>query len=677
MNAAPLRRSAVATIAACLLLAALTVGSPGRAQEPVPAVRLHVTQIDAMAGPEVLAAADGALSLRALIENEGDDGVSDLRLHVEVFEPVATRSALHLAVDENRPQGRLLADAFVEIAGDGELPAGEIATSTVEVPHAAFGGDGGIHPVRISLTYGREVVDETTTATVHRSEEPARALPTLLAWPLWAAPAPPQGLDGLGREVAPGGRLERLVWALEQHPTAPVQAVVAPHLLEDLALHAADEPEGLALLERIESTLGARPAPVVSPYADADLAGLAATGQTVEALQHLLEARRLTEELLGRPPADALWETGTVSSLALRSVVAPARIRDLLVPWDRLEESGEPTETPASVRAFTPGGAGTTALVSDPWLERRLADLGRGPDPVAIQTILAESALIHRERPFATDRALLLLPPPDWAPSPEAAEGLLAALRGAPWLELEGVDGLAARGLRTDGTARLSPPEGSSADAPVWPALASAREQLGTVRDAIAEPVDGLGGLSWSELDRRILRAASASAGPQASRARLDEVSAALAEGIGDLQLPEEAQITLTDVEGTVPITIARTDGPPVHVTVTLEAPPRLRFPEGASRSLVIGPGDRRTLTFDAAAHAVGRVPVTINATLGPAGSPVGYTAGTVVVRSTAVSGFALGALGVVLAIVGIWWAVRWRRSPPPPELRLVEREAA
>lgn len=677
MTAALLRRLTVATIVTCALLALVVAAAPSTAQESTPEVRLHVTGLAGLIGPEDVPGATDSLSLRALVDNVGDEAAGDLRLLVEVFEPVTTRSELHLAVDEDRPQGRLLADAFVDVAGGGVLPAGEVAGATVDVPGDGFAVGDGVYPVRISLLHGREVIDEATTAAVHLSREPVRPLRTVLSWPLWASPAPPDGLGEVASEVGSGGRLERLVWALEQRPDAPVQVLVAPHLLEDLALHAAQAPDGRDLLERLVAAVADRPAPVTSAYADADLAGLAASGLTVEALQQMLEGRRITEELLGRPPADALWETGTTSSRVLRDVLGPARIRHVLVPWSRLEEPGEPPETPPTFRILTPGGGGTVALVGDPWLERRLAELRGGPDLIGVQTILAESAFIHRERPFAADRSLLLLPPVDWAPSPEVADGLLAALETAPWLTLEGIDGITARGTRPGGTARLSPPPQSTMDASLWANVGDARERLATVRDALADPSDGLGGLSWAELDRRILRAASATAGSAANRARLDEVATALDDGIGDLELPSEGRITLTDVEGTVPITVARSEGPPVHVTITLDAPPRLGFPGGASRSIVIGAGERQTVTFDAAAHAVGRVPVTVRATLGPASSPVAFTEGSVVVRSTAVSGIALAVLGALLAVLLVWWVVRRRRPPPAPELRVVERDAA
>lgn len=663
------RRWLAATV---LLLACAAVGVTGAVAEetPIPSVRLVVSTLTGTLG---LPGEPEDLQIRLFVDNQDPEPVGDLRIVVEVFAAVTSRSEFHLAVDENRPQGRLAADRLVDVAGGSALPSGEGSHVAIEIPSDEFVDGEGVHPVRISLMHGREVLDEATTAIVHLTDLPSRPVPTVLGWPLHAPPL----LVGDGPDFAPGGRFERLLWALERTPDVPAQPLIAPHVLEDLVEGTEEDPHAAGLLERLREALADGPAPAVSVYGDADLAGLSASGLALEGLQHVLEARRITEEVLDRRPVpDVLWDVGTLSPLAARQILAPARVHRVLLQWTRLDGSADdPERTPPAITSLAPGGGGVTAVVSDPWLERRLADLGGERTLLAVQNILAETAFVHRERPYATDHALVLLPPADWEVVPSTAVDLLRALGEAPWLAIEGLEDLAERGIAADATARLAMPSDRTVDASLGWSIRTARVRLNTLQDALTEPADGVGGRTWEALDRSILRAASHSGDPATNRGLVFEVEEAIAEGIGTITLPTEAQVTLTDVEGTVPITVTRASGPPIHLTISLEAPPRLGFPDGARREITLAEGERRTLTFRTTAHAVGRVPVTVHATLGPEDAGVTLGEGELVVRSTAISGVALVSLGGVLLLILLWWLVRSLRRPRPPRLQIVDRE--
>jgi hypothetical protein len=667
-----LRRGVAAT---ALILACAAVEVPGAvAQEtPIPSVRLIVSTLTGTLG---LPGAPEDLQARLFVDNQDPEPVGDLRIVVEVFAAVASRSEFHLAVDESQPQGRLVADRLVEVAGGSALPSGEGSHVAIEIPSDEFTDGDGVHPIRISLLHGREVLDEATTAIVHLTGPPSRPVPTVVGWPLHAPPV----LDDDSRPFAPGGRLERLIWALERTPDVAAQPLIAPHVLEDLAGRVDDDPHAEGLLERLREVLADGPAPAVSVYADADLAGLSASGLALEGLQHILEARRITEEVLERRPVpDVLWDVGTLSPLATRQILVPARVQRVLLQWTRLEGAvDEPERTPPAITSLAPGG-GVTAVVSDPWLARRLAGLDGDRTLLAVQNIIAETAFVHRERPYATDHALVLLPPPDWAVAPSTAVDLLSALGSAPWLTIEGLEDLAERGIAAETTSGLATPPHRTVDARLGRSIGAARTRLNTLQDALAEPTDGVGGLTWEALDRNILHAAARTEDAAANLRLVLEVEEAVAEGLGSVTLPTEAQVTLTDVEGTVPVTVSRAAGPPIHLTISLEAPPRLGFPDGATREITLAEGEQRTLTFRTTAHAVGRVPITVYATLGPDATGLTLAEGEVVVRSTAISGVALASLGGALLVVLVWWVVRSLRRPRPPQLRVVdtEREAA
>jgi hypothetical protein len=663
------RAAAVCFAFAALLLPVLALGAEADTRD----VRLVPTGLEPVVGPGAGRDTPSELTLRVAVENAGTGSISGVRVVVELFDRVRTRNGLHLALDENRPQTRLRASTIVDAAAGGQIRAGTLVPVDVVLPTAGMPWRDGVHPVRITALEGREPVAEVTTAVIYLETSPQTRLPTVVGWPLAAAPAvDDRSRTELGAALERGGRLDLLVRALERNPRARVQPLVAPHLVEDLA----ELTDGAALVERIRGALADHPvAPVAAPYAGADLAALAHRGLATEALRLVTEGQHRTEELVGvRPEPTALWAPGLLSENVVREVLAPAGIRTLMLAWsDVADRDARPDRTPDAVLRL---GAARSVLVPDPWLEAALARSSAPFGPaVAVQRILAETAMIHFERPFATDRALVLLPPPLWEPPPGMPDGLLAGLARAPWLDLAGVTADSLPAGRDP--AQLAGSERAALDDRLASDLRTARRLLTALEDALVDPEPGIGGRTWEELDRLVLRSTSAwTEGSAAARRLMAEVSAAVEAGVGKVTLPADARVTLTDAEGILPVTLSRSDGPPLRVTVALDAPPRLELPDGSTLDVVLT--DRTTVSFRAVAHATGRIPVTVRVLLpdGGPGAPIVLAEETLVVRSTAVSRTALALLaGLTLGLLLVAW-IRGRR-PARQELSVVEDEAA
>ncbi|MBW3561653.1 MAG: LPXTG cell wall anchor domain-containing protein [Actinobacteria bacterium] len=718
------RRSERARWGAWMLLAALTgatlaLGAPAGAQEGEegePEVHLTLTAITSTVGdgtrPEDAAPTASAddLHVRVLVENLDERSLQDLTLAVEVFRAASTRSDLHRALDAGaRPPGLLDAE-YADIGQGGELGPGELASVAVTIPASAIGwGPGtGVHPVLIQVLRGTETLDQVTTGVIHLDAAPRQPLPLMVGWPLDAAPrtaiADRFAQDAVDA-VLPGGRLERLVWAVEQSPDTPVQVLAGAHLLEDLAAMSDgfglevpggdpvavpdDDPRASVaeqLLDRIRALAAADEEPVLAgPYADVELGALHGAGFTLEAVRDVTEGRSRLEAVLGeRPRPDTMWATTPLSSAVLREVLGPAGVDRIVVSWDQLSGDGQlPDRTPAPFHELRSGGVELAAAVADPWLEDLLADLPTDHGPaVAVQRILAETAQTHLEAPQASDgRGVVLLPGRGWEPSPRAAADLLSALSRAPWIRPLGIDELE----RVYGVA----PQRStlSADAPTMPEvlgerLAREQAQLAALRDAVTESVDRVGGHGWDDIDTAIRRVPSGwwlTGRTDVALGLLEEVETTLDAGFGSVRLPPDAQVTLTDTEGRIPITLSRPHGPPIQVVVELDAP-KLDMAEDA-RLVTLTEGGQQTISFAAVAQASGRIPVTVRVktpgAIDPAGSPwVELAAETLVVRSTAISGTALVIVGIVLLALLGWWFYR-RRRPPSPQLTVVRDEAA
>lgn len=701
---------------AALTYAAVVLGPPAVAQEGEPEVHLTLTAITATVGngtrPEDATPADSAddLHVRVLVENVGDRSLQDLTLAVEVFRAAATRSDLHRALDAGaRPPGLLDAE-YVDIGQDGELGAGELASVAATIPASAIGwGPGtGVHPVLIQVLRGTETLDEVTTAVVHLDAAPREPLPTMIGWPLDAAPRSAiadRFTQDAVEAVLPGGRLERLVWAVEQAPDTPVQVLAGAHLLEDLVAMSDgfvlevpggdpvavpdDDPRvGAAqqLLDRVRAlTAGDEERVVAGPYADVDLAALHGAGFTLDAVRDVTEGRSRLEAVLGeRPRPNAMWATSPLSAAVLREVLGPAGVDRIVMSWDQLSGAGQlPDRTPAPFHELRSGGVELTAAVADPWLEDLLADLPTDHGPtVAVQRILAETAQTHLEAPGASDgRGIVLLPEPGWAPSPRVATDLLSALVRAPWIRPVGIDDLERAYAVAPHRSALDP-DATTMPTALGERLAREHGQLAALREAVTDSVERIAGHGWDDIDTAVRRVPSGwwlTGRTDVALSLLEEVETTLDAGFGSVRLPPDAQVTLTDTEGRIPITLSRPHGPPIQVVVELDAP-KLDLVEDA-RLVTLTEGGQQTISFAAVAQASGRIPVTVRVktpgALDPAGSPwVELATETLVVRSTAISGTALVIVGIVLLALLGWWFYR-RRRPPSPQLTVVRDEAA
>lgn len=710
------RRPLFGAFLTLLLIAGLLgLGRPADAQSDDPEVRLTVTSATSTVGAGSRPAdVDGGpdaddLQVRVLVENDGDEEVEDLTLSVEVFGPVATRSELHRTLDDGGRPSRLLESRFQDVEGGETLAPGEVAAVRVTVTASSIGWADrtAVHPVSISVLSGRAELDSVTTAVVSVGRVPEEPIPTVIGWPVDAAPRNAIGdrfESDLVAAAQPGGRLERLIWALEQHPGLPVQLLSSAHVVEDLeamsdgftiargdgavAVPADDARSAAAagLLERLRTLVADRDVPTVAaPYADADLAALHHAGLTLDAVREVIEGRARLEDTLGqRPVHGTLWATTPLTDPTVREVLDPAGVERVVLGWSQLANGEErPERTPPPLHTLWSGGIEVSAAVADPWLEALLADLpSEHGTAVAVQRILAETAQAHLEQPGASEgRGIVLLPPPDWDPSPRIAETLLAELSRAPWLRPLGIGDLARTFGASPQRSRLEPST-VRMSTELQSSLQRTSQRLAALQDALTDDVGTAGGHSWDAIETALHRIPSGwwlSSGSDESEGLLAAVDEALDVGFGVVRLPPDARVTLTDTEGRVPVTVSRPEGPPIQVVVELDAP-KLDLPEDA-RLVTLTEGAQQTISFEAVAQASGRIPVTVRVktpgAVDPAGSPwVELATETIVVQSMIFSGTALVILGGVLVLLVGWWLYRrWR--PPSPQLTVVRDEAA
>ena len=684
-----------------VVLLALLAPSLAHAQDdltspPDPQARLVVTSLTGVVGPAVEeAGADedagpADLDLRVLVENEGEVDVGDLQVVVEVHDRVeGARSILAQALDDRVIDTETRVIQRVDVRGGDELLVGDIAGEAITVPGDRIGwrGTNDVYPVQISVLYGTQVLDRVVTAVVHLQDRQVieRPLHTTIVWPVSA----PTTRTAAGRypeaipdALAPGGRVDVLLSALERQPEAPVVLAPEAELVEELADRAngftlvdgtevsSDAPAATAaarMLQRLRAIVEAAPFdPVVGPYARADVAALhgAPAGVHEMASAAIELARDRTQAVLRRAPASDLFLATTPMTPASLDLLDPTT--HLLLPYEQMQATTDLAEDLAvgHARRTVPRLDATprrVATVADPRVTRILADppVEAGP-AIAQQRLVAETALLHLSRPGEEGRSLLVMPPLQWDPRRATAPALLDGLLASPWLDLDTAQPPSER----------PPGAALAAGAAVLPSstiaeLTSAREQLDALRVAMPDGLPDLDGQTVADLDDALLRAltpeALADAGAEAL-ARIVAVRAVTDQAFGEVELPDDAAVTLTSDTGAVPVTLQRTRGGAIDLVVEVTSGAGLQWEEGEqSQRVTLPEGASRTVAFSARAAARGTFQVTVSV-WDPTHRKLLDTA-TLPVRSTAISRTALVIIGgVVLVLLAV--GVRRRRSP-------------
>ncbi|HVL99999.1 MAG TPA: DUF6049 family protein [Egibacteraceae bacterium] len=643
----------------------------------------------------------GELAVGLRVSNGGERDAEGLRVVGTLYSPVASRLAFQLAVDDGR-LGAVL-DGFsaeIDLLRSGRSTSVKLNRTAAQLGFRRA-DQFGVYPLRLQLLDRGEVVDEVRTAVVFTAERVDEPVRTALVVPVAASPLPlPDGTydrSELLSELGHGGRVQGLVGSLQARPGFPATLAPDSLLLDEAAdiaggFRLAESPrdgtrppvvrevgpedylavQARRLLERTAEVTARQHVDVLAlPYGRADLTALVRGDMTAEAVRHVEEPHAVAAELGVSPVAGALWPPDALNPATLAAVVGTGT--DTLVLSERhldIPEGRALSPSPLRDLART-RGTSPTVLVPDPWLEEVLAREST-PDgvPVAVQRVLAETAAVYFERPFADAvRGLLLAPPQSWAPERGLAGGLMDAIAEAPWLApvplsrlLRTVEPEASPvRLRYDTAARER--ELSSA---YVAALGEARRSLGSLAGVLTGDAD-----TPSRLDRLLRAAASVEFRNRPEAARGRAMIAGVADTVTNLYssvaILEGPQVWM-EAEGPVPVTVANNAEVPLRVRVRLLSQ-RFVFDLGPEGQVVdLDPGETRTLTVQARAVTPGgRAPVSV--VVQDVDGVLTLAESTVVVRSTAASMAAV----VVTAAAGLFlfaWVVQQgmrRRGRPRP----------
>jgi hypothetical protein len=644
---------------------------------------------------EGVVTAETPLRLRVRVRNGGLLDRDDVRLVATVHQATIGRFRLQQALGEG------VVGAIVHpFVGDvGEVPARGSRTvdltQTVEELGLDRSGQEGVYPLRLQLLVDGDVADELVTSVIvapQRSEVP---LAVSLLLPLGLPPAhDAEGVvtDGAILDaLAEYGVLSRTLAILEANPSLAATLALDGHTLrdvEELADGFALRSEGAVLVQSADSPAAVRARALLGeltevtrqrriealplPYASADLVALVRHGLETEAARQITDGAEVVARRLpgSRPSTDALWPADALDGSTLAMARATG-VRTVVLEERALAIPPAGNLSPSPVRRLRDGGT-VRAVVPDPYLVP-LLERGSADGPVlAAQQILAEVATVYFERPGLADRGLLLAPPAGAAVPPDVLEALAGPLAAAPFVRTVGLSALAERVAAEPGIVALDyPAEARQRELPLTygSMLASARRALGSLDRVLAE-ASGLTG----RFDRLLLQSASTHyrEDPAAGRGLLRMVSGTVADVYASVEVLDSPPVTLTAVEGQLPVTVRSTAEVPLRVQVRL-ASARYEVEGGPTREVVLAPGTTEILTFRVRAVTPGGTsPVQV--VVSDLDGVLDLASGTVVVRSTAFSVVAVVVTAGAGAFLLLWWArgraARRRRSASSTEPR-------
>jgi len=688
--------SKAAALAAALMALVGTLTFPpaaeGQAQEASLSAKL--VGFPAFVGPE------GSLTISLEITNKGSRPLEGLRAAVAVHEGTVTRSQLKGSFSGRL--GPLLGSDTIAI--EERVPQGETATVSITEPLSEItffrsAAADRSYPVRITVRTDRAAAAPIDTQMNFFSAPPTIPLSLALVIPLYSPPAYSDGRrpnvitsGAIERAVLEGGRLTRVVHAIERNPATALTLAPSPLLLSTLTDMSngyarattkdgmrrvpATDPSALGasrLLERLRA-LSTRPnISIISyPYSGAFLPALVKAELSASAQAQIVDGAARVRNILGASPR-AGWVLPTLGVLDERTVVELQRSgssRLILYPSSfKAKPQALTVARVVKVRSRTAGDV--SALIADPGLAAHLETQGISAVQQR-QRLLADSATTMLERP-GQSRGVVIVTPPLWAPEQALADDLLDAARKVPWLKSATVE------VMMDG---LPPPPkvdplGDLASSDTIIALAGRPPgddyfvALRSARRSIDEYADLSPPSSRAAALEERLRMAesndwmkSASSVERGRRVALGITSSVNGE-FSKIRAPAAQTITLTSRTGKIPLSVGSALDYPVDVVVRLNSD-KLRFPDlDASGRIRIEEltSPNQTIEVRTIAEATGTFPLQV---VIETPNRIGIARSRLRVRSTAYNIVGVAITGGAAAFLLAWWiaGIARRRLP-------------
>jgi hypothetical protein len=434
------------------------------------------------------------LTISGTVTNKSKQAVTDAHVGLRVGQELDTRSAIDSVAGRTDFEPGVDGD---EVGGKylqkfPELAPGVAEQFSISVPVSKLDlGSDGVYEVSVSLSGQtsdqpwEQVLGIRHTFLPWQPSEADTKTKTTYLWPLvstihmTAETGPgeqqtPVFLDDkLAEDLAPGGRLERMLslgkdldvtWVIDPDLLASVDAMTRNYRVETgsgsqpvAGTHQAVAKQWLAKLQR---TVAGKEV-VALPFADPDLASLAHNGtRATGSLSQLKDATDVAASTVEtvlhvKANTDFAWPVDGAVDPAIVKVATSAGADKVIARSDSLED--DLTYTPSAAR---PIGGGTTAVVADARLSTAFeGDMTQpGTSTLAVQRFLAQSLEINGQ----TSKQRSIVVAPQRMPSTSQAQAMaqaLTALQQSTWSQGQDLTSTAKAKPDARATARI--PSGS------------------------------------------------------------------------------------------------------------------------------------------------------------------------------------------------------------------------
>lgn len=588
-------------LASILIILSLCPPCGAAAQEATVTVSAYTTSYAYTAGEKVGLEVD--LSVPVELRDK------DLTVELLVYSTAITRSYLASFREETR-RYPLFTRKLATIK-----PEEELGHRSYEIEPSSWGLRTGVYPYEVRLKRQGETVASDTNFLVIMSPDAGYPLNLSLLWTLDFLP--PQDalgntLDGsLAAACSPSqqapGFLFSLMKTLEDRPALRSSIVIPPFIYQQL-VNMAEKPEtekgdaergAASILASLRRLLERKQVDLVgTTYAFCDLdlfnslgwggeveeqmtQGMAdVTGSGTKPVFFVSPGYRLTDSLL-----QILAGEGVAFTVATEGALQASSAGKQLL---------EGTTISQPVRFAASNGQQITGFVRDEALYEYLQENQPGDSRHVIQAIIAELAVLQREKPYAI-RSCVLAFPPSFAPDREFLEGFYGTLNGCPWLQTRRLEELGHDQFPIEGVL-VKPPEYTANGSEYALRLAEIRDRASALSRAVVPENHPLP----RELARLVLLAMHHrfSDGGDLSAANdfLASLEDLLRNELSGISIGRKRSVTLSSTEGKLSVDINSNLDFPIRATLRLENT-SLTFPEGTRIQVQIEPRENRFVT--------------------------------------------------------------------------------
>lgn len=391
------------------------------------------------------------------------------------------------------------------------------------------------------------------------------------------------------------------------------------------------------------------------PHRDQDVTAYAAAGLPAPTQPALVGATSTWR-------TDLAWPAEAAPDAATLATVAAAGASTVVTAPGSLSPSTALSYTPTGRTTLLTASGDVAALVPDTVLSAQLTAPTDASPAAARQRLLAETAVVSRERP-AEARQLVITVPRDWAPEPAVARAQLEALGSAPWTRLRPVSTiLGAEAAEVD---RTGPAEAAAAEGTISAAQLS--ELDGALEDirSFAQVVPDQTALTAPVEDA--VRAATSVAwrtDPAGRSTAVADVVTHVDTTRASVSVVTARNFNIISTGSQIPVQVVNDLDQPVTLKIALD-PDDPRLVAEKSVTVTIGPGEE--VREQIPVRAVGSGDVTVTAQIMALDGTVLGSAESFEVRVRAdwenMGTAVVAGLLVVLLGAGIWRTVHRGRS--------------